>query len=213
MSNYKTVFFTLGVLLIVLGFSMLVPITVQLIYNEFNSTFIISSIITITFGILFFLANIDHNRSLSTQQAFLLTALSWIGVAIFGSIPFIFSDLNLSITDAFFESMSGITTTGATIINNLSDTPKAILSWRAILQWLGGIGIIVMAITLMPIMNIGGMQLLKISSGDSSEKILPKTKQISLRLVLIYFSLTLLCSFFYKFYLAMFTILRSYPNF
>ena len=198
MSNYKTVFFTLGVLLIVLGFSMLVPITVQLIYNEFNSTFIISSIITITFGILFFLANIDHNRTLSTQQAFLLTALSWIGVAIFGSIPFIFSDLNLSITDAFFESMSGITTTGATIINNLSDTPKAILSWRAILQWLGGIGIIVMAITLMPIMNIGGMQLLKISSGDSSEKILPKTKQISLRLVIIYFSLTLLCAFFYK---------------
>ena len=198
MSNYKTVFFTLGVLLIVLGFSMLVPITIQLIYNEFNSTFIISSIITITFGILFFLANIDHNRSLNTQQAFLLTALSWIGVAIFGSIPFIFSDLNLSITDSFFESMSGITTTGATIINNLSDTPKAILSWRAILQWLGGIGIIVMAITLMPIMNIGGMQLLKISSGDSSEKILPKTKQISLRLVLIYFSLTLLCSFFYK---------------
>ena len=198
MSNYKTVFFTLGVLLIVLGFSMLVPIIVQLIYNEFNSTFIISSIITITFGILFFLANIDHNRSLSTQQAFLLTALSWIGVAIFGSIPFIFSDLNLSLTDAFFESMSGITTTGATIINNLSDTPKAILSWRAILQWLGGIGIIVMAITLMPIMNIGGMQLLKISSGDSSEKILPKTKQISLRLVLIYFSLTLLCAFFYK---------------
>ena len=198
MSNYKTVFFTLGVLLIVLGFSMLVPITVQLIYNEFNSTFIISSIITITFGILFFLANIDHNRSLSTQQAFLLTALSWIGVAIFGSIPFIFSDLNLSITDAFFESMSGITTTGATIINNLSDTPKAILSWRAMLQWLGGIGIIVMAITLMPIMNIGGMQLLKISSGDSSEKILPKSKQISLRLVIIYFSLTLLCAFFYK---------------
>jgi len=198
MSNYKTVFFTLGVLLIVLGFSMLVPITVQLIYNEFNSTFIISSIITITFGALFFLANIDHNRSLSTHQAFLLTALSWIGVAMFGSIPFIFSDLNLSLTDAFFESMSGITTTGATIINNLSDTPKAILSWRAILQWLGGIGIIVMAITLMPIMNIGGMQLLKISSGDSSEKILPKSKQISLRLVLIYSSLTLLCAFFYK---------------
>ncbi len=198
MSNYKTVFFTLGVLLIVLGFSMLVPIIIQLIYSEFNSTFIISSIITITFGSLFFLANIDHNKSLSTQQAFLLTALSWIGVAIFGSIPFIFSDLNLSLTDAFFESMSGITTTGATIINNLSDTPKAILGWRAMLQWLGGIGIIVMAITLMPIMNIGGMQLMKISSGDSSEKILPKSKQISLRLVLIYFSLTLLCAFFYK---------------
>ena len=97
MSNYKTVFFTLGILLIILGVAMVVPVVFQLIYNEFNSTFIISSIITITFGILFFLANIDHNRSLSTQQAFLLTALSWIGVAIFGSIPFIFSDLNLSI--------------------------------------------------------------------------------------------------------------------
>ena len=197
MSNYKTVFFTLGVLLIVLGFSMLVPITIQLIYSEFNSTFIISSIITITFGALFFLANINHNRSLSTQQAFLLTALSWIGVAIFGSIPFIFSDLNLSLTDAFFESMSGITTTGATIINNLSDTPKAILSWRAILQWLGGIGIIVMAITLMPIMNVGGMQLFKISGNDSSEKILPKSKEIALRLIYIYSGLTALCALSY----------------
>ena len=160
MSNYKTVFFTLGVLLIVLGFSMLVPIIIQLIYNEFNSTFVISSIITVTFGALFFLANIDHNRNLNTQQAFLLTALSWIGVAIFGSIPFIFSDLNLSITNAFFESMSGITTTGATIINNLSDTPKAILIWRAILQWLGGIGIVVIALFILPFLRVGGMQLL-----------------------------------------------------
>ena len=198
MSNYKTVFFTLGVLLIVLGFSMLVPIIIQLIYSEFNSTFIISSIITITFGALFFLANIDHNRSLSTQQAFLLTALSWVGVAIFGSIPFIFSELNLSLTDAFFESMSGITTTGATIINNLSDAPRAILGWRAMLQWLGGIGIIVMAITLMPIMNVGGMQLFKISNNDSSEKILPKSKEIALRLIYIYSGLTILCAVTYN---------------
>ena len=107
MSNYKTVFFTLGVLLIVLGFSMLVPITIQLIYNEFNSTFVISSIITITFGALFFLANIDHNRSLSTQQAFLLTALSWIGVAIFGSIPFIGEELLTWIRGDYL--ISGIT--------------------------------------------------------------------------------------------------------
>ncbi|WP_075482945.1 TrkH family potassium uptake protein [Candidatus Pelagibacter communis] len=198
MSNYKTVFFTLGVLLIVLGIAMLVPVGVQFFYNELNSTFIISSIITITFGVLFYLSNIDHNRSISTQQAFLLTALSWMGVAIFGSIPFFFSELNLSITDSIFESMSGITTTGATIIENLSATPKGILSWRAMLQWLGGIGIIVMAITLMPIMNIGGMQLLKISSGDAAEKILPKSKQISLRLTLIYLTLTLICAFFYK---------------
>ena len=198
MFNYKTVFFTLGIILIVLGVSMLVPVFVQLYFNDFDSTFIISSLITVTFGVLFFLSNMDHNHNINTQQAFLLTSLSWVGVAIFGSIPFFFSDMQLSFTDSFFESMSGITTTGATIITNLEESPKAILIWRAMLQWLGGIGIIVMAITLMPIMNIGGMQLLKISGG-ASEKILPKTKQISLRLILIYFSLTLMCALFYKF--------------
>ena len=94
--------------------------------------------------------------------------------------------------------MSGITTTGSTIITDLNSSPKAILLWRALLQWLGGIGIIVMAITLMPIMNVGGMQLFKVSSGDASEKILPKTKEITLRLILIYLILTFLCSFFYN---------------
>ena len=198
MSNYKTVFFTLGILLIILGVAMIVPVAFQLIYNEFDHTFIISAIITITFGILFFLSNIDHLKSINTQQAFLLTALSWMSIAIFGSLPFFFSNLNLSITDSFFESMSGITTTGATILNDIQNSPKGILIWRAMLQWLGGIGVILMAITLMPIMNIGGMQLLKISSNDTSEKILPKSKQISLRLITVYFSLTLLCSIFYK---------------
>ncbi|MDC0898892.1 TrkH family potassium uptake protein, partial [Candidatus Pelagibacter sp.] len=119
-------------------------------------------------------------------------------IAIFGSLPFIFSDLNFSFVNAFFESMSGITTTGSTIISNLDEMPKSILLWRAILQWLGGIGIIIMAITLMPIMNVGGMQLFKISNNDSSEKILPKSKEIALRLIYIYTSLTLLCGLTYK---------------
>ena len=94
--------------------------------------------------------------------------------------------------------MSGITTTGSTIISNLEIMPKGILLWRAILQWLGGIGIIVMAITLMPIMNVGGMQLFKISNNDSSEKILPKSKEIALRLIYIYFGLTILCALTYN---------------
>ena len=94
--------------------------------------------------------------------------------------------------------MSGITTTGSTIIPNLEEMPRAILLWRAILQWLGGIGIIVMAITLMPIMNVGGMQLFKISNSDSSEKILPKSKEIELRLIYIYSGLTTLCAISYK---------------
>ena len=177
---------------------MMVPVVFQLIYNEFDSTFITSGIITITFGILFFLSNIDHLKLINTQQAFLLTALSWLSIATFGSLPFFFSGLNLSITDSFFESMSGITTTGATILNNIESSPKGILVWRSMLQWLGGIGVILMAITLMPIMNIGGMQLLKISAYDTSEKILPKSKEISKTLITVYISLTFLCALFYK---------------
>ena len=198
MSNYKTVFFTLGVLQIILGISMIIPIVIQIIYGELDSSFIGAGIITIIFGILFFLANLDHDKKLNLQQAFLLTSLSWLSIAIFGSLPFVFSSLQLSITDSLFESMSGITTTGSTIIINLNDSPKGILLWRALLQWLGGIGIIVMAITLMPIMNVGGMQLFKISSNDASEKILPKSKEIALSLILIYSSLTFICSIFYK---------------
>ena len=198
MSNYKTVFFTLGVLQIILGISMIIPIVIQIIYGELDSSFIGAGIITIIFGILFFLANLDHDKKLNLQQAFLLTSLSWLCIAIFGSLPFFFSNLQLSITDSLFESMSGITTTGSTIIINLNDSPKGILLWRALLQWLGGIGIIVMAITLMPIMNVGGMQLFKISSNDASEKILPKSKEIALSLILIYSCLTFICSIFYK---------------
>ena len=198
MTNYKTVFFTLGILQIILGIFMLIPIIVQFFFNELDSSFLGASIVTIIFGILFSLSNLDHDKKLNLQQAFLLTALSWLNIAIFGSLPFVFSNVNFSFTNAFFESMSGITTTGSTIISNLEIMPKGILLWRAILQWLGGIGIIVMAITLMPIMNVGGMQLFKISSNDTSEKILPKSKEIALRLIYIYSILTFLCAVSYK---------------
>ena len=198
MSNYKTVFFTLGILQIILGIFMLIPVIVQFLYSEVDSSFLGGSIITIIFGVLFFLSNLDHDKKLNLQQAFLLTALSWLSIAVFGSLPFVFSRVEFSFTNAFFESMSGITTTGSTIISNLEEMPKAILLWRAILQWLGGIGIIVMAITLMPIMNVGGMQLFQISNTDSSEKILPKSKEIALRLIYIYSTLTIICALTYK---------------
>ena len=177
---------------------MLLPIIIQFFYSEIDSSFFGAALVTTIFGILFFLSNLDHDKKLNLQQAFLLTSLSWLSIAIFGSLPFIFSNIEFSITNAFFESMSGITTTGSTIIPNLENMPKGILFWRAILQWLGGIGIIVMAITLMPIMNVGGMQLFKISNNDSSEKILPKSKEIAIRLIYIYFGLTALCAISYK---------------
>ena len=198
MSNYKTVFFIIGVLQIILGIFMAIPIIIQLVFSELDSSFIASSVITLVFGVLFILSNLDYNKKIDLQQAFLLTTLSWLTIAIFGALPFYFSNLNLSFTDSFFESMSGLTTTGSTVITNLEIVPKSILLWRALLQWLGGIGIIVMAITLMPIMNIGGMLLFKVLNTDSSDDILPSSKEISLKLVFIYFTLTLICAAAYK---------------
>ena len=198
MPNYKTVFFTLGMLQIILGIFMIIPIIIQNVYGEFDSSFVIASITTLVFGVLFVISNLDYDKKINLHQAFLLTSLSWITIAIFGALPLFFSKLNLSFTDAFFESMSGITTTGSTIITNLENAPKSILLWRALLQWLGGIGIIIMAITLMPIMNVGGMLLFKVLNTDSTNEILPSSKEISIKLIFIYTILTLLCAFSYK---------------
>jgi trk system potassium uptake protein TrkH len=193
MNNYKTVFFAIGVLLIILGAFMLIPIFVQLLYNETNSTFLSSASITVFIGILLILSNLEENKKLNLQQAFLLTTLSWLSIAVFGSLPFILSDLNLSFVDSLFESMSGITTTGSTIITNLDNAPKGILIWRASLQWLGGIGIIVMAITVLPFLKIGGMQLFRIEGSDTTEKILPETREVTLIISIIYLTLTFAC--------------------
>ena len=179
---------------------MLVPFIFQFIYEEKNSAFLSSASLTMFMGALLVLTNLEEDRKLNLQQAFLLTTLSWLSIAIFGSLPFLLSNLNLSIVDSFFESMSGITTTGSTIIVNLESTPKSILIWRAILQWLGGIGVIVMAITILPLLNVGGMQLFKKDQvSDASEKILPKTREVTLVISIIYLVLTLTCGAAYWF--------------
>jgi len=197
MNNNKTVFFAIGVLLITLGAFMLIPFFVQFIYDERNDTFLSSASITIFIGILLVLTNLEENKKLNLQQAFLLTTLSWLSIAVFGSIPFLLSNLNLSIVDAFFESMSGITTTGSTIITNLENSPKGILIWRAILQWLGGIGVIVMAITVLPLLNVGGMQLFRMESSDTTEKILPRAREVTIIISIIYLTLTFACGIAY----------------
>ena len=161
MASNKTVFFLIGVLLIVLGLSMLAPYSMQVIFNENSHSFISSSFVTIFIGILCVLANLEKDFKLNLRQTFLFSTLAWVMVAIFGSLPFLLSSQPFSFSDAFFESMSGITTTGATIISDLDNSPKSILLWRAIMQWLGGIGIVVMAITILPLLKVGGMQLFK----------------------------------------------------
>jgi trk system potassium uptake protein len=197
MITNKTVFFLIGILLVVLGFAMLAPYAMQVIYNENSHSFISSSFVTIFIGILFILANLEKDFKLSLRQTFLFSTLAWLMVAIFGSLPFILSPKEFTFSESFFESMSGITTTGATIITDLDNSPKSILLWRAIMQWLGGIGIVVMAITILPLLKVGGMQLFKMEGPDSTEKILPRTIEVATIIIMTYLALTLACGFFY----------------
>ena len=197
MTTNKTVFFLIGILLIVLGTSMLAPYSLQIIFDEGSHSFISASFITIFIGILFILANLEKEFKLNLKQTFLFSSLAWIMVAAFGSLPFLLSTQDFTFSEAFFESMSGITTTGATIISDLDSSPKSILLWRAIMQWLGGIGIVVMAITILPLLKVGGMQLFKMEGPDSTEKILPRTVEVAAIIISTYIILTLLCGFFY----------------
>ena len=197
MATNKTVFFLIGILLIVLGGSMLAPYALQVILKEGGHSFISASFVTIFIGVLFVLANLEKEFKLNLRQTFLFSSLAWFMVAIFGSLPFLLSSQDFSISEAFFESMSGITTTGATIISDLDSSPKSILLWRAIMQWLGGIGIVVMAITILPLLKVGGMQLFKMEGPDSTEKILPRTIEVAAIIISTYIILTFLCGFFY----------------
>ncbi|MDC0418634.1 TrkH family potassium uptake protein [Pelagibacteraceae bacterium] len=198
MASNKTVFFIIGTLLIILGFFMLVPYWIQILYKEDSHSFLSSSFITILIGVLFVLANLQEEYQLNLKQTFFFSTFAWIAIAAFGALPFVLSDVNFSLSDAFFESMSGITTTGSTVVTNLDASPKSILLWRAIMQWLGGVGIIVMAITVLPLLKVGGMQLFKIESSDKPEKILPRTSQVAFIIVSTYLILTFSCAFFYK---------------
>ncbi len=196
MGSNKTVFFIIGILLVILGIFMIIPYLIQLIYSENDNSFLSSSIITIFIGILTILVNLKKDNQLNLQQAFLFSVLAWFSIAIFGSLPFMLSSLKLSLSDAFFESMSGITTTGSTVIFDLDKSPKSILIWRSIMQWLGGIGIIVMATTVLPLLKVGGMQLFKTDS-SGTEKILPKTIEVATTIITIYLVLTFLCALIY----------------
>ena len=197
MATNKTVFFLIGMLLIVLGVSMLAPYSMQIIFKEDSHSFIASSFVTIFIGILFVLANLEKEFKLNLRQTFLFSTLAWVMVAVFGSLPFVLSTMGLTFSESFFESMSGITTTGATVITDLDNSPKSILLWRAIMQWLGGIGIVVMAITILPLLKVGGMQLFKMEGPDTTEKILPRTIEVAAIIISTYIVLTFLCGLFY----------------
>lgn len=196
MLDFRPILFVVGLLLTTLAVAMSVPaIADALVGNADWLIFAISSGFTLFVGVSLILAGRAAEMRLSIRQAFLLTTLSWLAVAIFAALPLAFSDLGLSYTDAFFESMSGLTTTGSTVIVGLDDAPPGILLWRALLQWLGGVGIIVMAVAVLPVLQVGGMQLFQTESSDTSEKVLPRVAQVITGIAVVYIGLTGICAF------------------
>ncbi|CAA7618110.1 Trk system potassium uptake protein [Magnetospirillum sp. LM-5] len=196
MIDVRPVIYVNGILLLVLAGAMGLPALVDWVGGDDDwRVFAISAAVTLLVGAAMMLATYSSERpKFTTRQAFLLTATAWFGMALFGALPFTFSGLKMSYTDGFFEVVSGLTTTGATVIVGLDQAPKGILLWRALVNWLGGVGIIVMAVAVLPFLGIGGMQLFKMESSDKSDKVRARTSQVAGGIVQVYAVLTLLCT-------------------
>jgi trk system potassium uptake protein TrkH len=194
--DFRPVLFVLGNLLAILALAMCVPALVDLANGHRDAEiFFISAFVTGFVGVSLLLSNRPEGRvRLSVRHAFLVTAMSWIVIVAFAALPFSYGSRGLSYTDAYFEAMSGLTTTGATIMVGLDDMPMGTLLWRALLQGLGGAGIILMAVAILPFLRIGGMQLFRTESSDRSEKILPRISQIATAILSIYGSLLFTCT-------------------
>jgi len=199
MIDLKPVLLAVGILLSTLGAAMLLPALFDAAAgNPDWSVFAASAGVTLFVGGGLTVSNWGRSRDLTIKQAFLLTTVSWVALTAFAAIPFAWSSLELSYTDSFFEAMSGITTTGSTIITDLREAPPGILLWRGVLQWLGGLGIIVMALSVLPMLKVGGMQLFRVEGFDTAGKILPRATQIAGELAVLYIVLTAVCASAYN---------------
>ena len=195
MIDTRPILMVLGILLATLGIAMLIPAAADAAVGHVDwLVFCVAAGVCTFIGGALALAARGHARAITNRQAFILTVAAWIVIPAFAALPFSFSELNLSYTDGFFEAMSGLTTTGSTVITGLDHAPPGILLWRALLQWLGGIGIIVMAIAILPLLRIGGMQLFRLESSDTSEKVLPRAAQIAAASAGIYLALSTFCA-------------------
>lgn len=198
MQDFRSVIFIIGLFLGALSIGMLLPALIDYLSGDNGWQIFLASASASGFvaGAMVLTCR-GKIESLTMQQAFALTSWSWIVLTMFAALPFAFSPLGLNYTDAFFEAMSGLTTTGATVMVGLDEMSKGILLWRAMLQWFGGIGIIVMAIAVLPMLNVGGMQLFRIESSDTSEKILPRATEIAGSIARLYLGISLACALAY----------------
>ena len=198
MFTFRPVFLVTGALVAALGVAMLIPMGASLaaadpVHRADWSGFAIGAVISILTGGAAVAASWGPIQSVSIRQGFMLTAMSWLALAVFAAIPLALGGLRLSFTDAFFEAMSGITTTGSTVIVGLDDAPPGALLWRSMLQWFGGVGIIIMAFAVLPALRVGGMQIFKSEAWDTSEKFIANAAQYSFALSMIYVFFTALC--------------------
>ncbi len=195
MINLRPVIYALGPLVFLLGISMVLPAMADLWVGSPDwGQFLFFGGLVAAIGLQMFLANRDTSDSLNLRQAFLLTSLAWIILPAAAALPLWASELGISYTDAYFEAMSGLTTTGSTILTGLDDAPPGILLWRGLLQWLGGIGIIVMAVAVLPMLRIGGMQLFRTESFNTADNIIPRARQLSFAITGAYIGFTALCA-------------------
>ena len=188
------VFHILGILLSVLAAAMVIPAAVDYVYGYPDWTgFLVAGAITLFFGFgLLLSTRVKSEQKFGLRQAFLLTNGAWIMIGIFGALPFMLATPGMGLTNAIFESVSGITTTGSTVIPVIEMMSPGVLVWRALLQWLGGIGIIVMAMAVLPMLSIGGMQLFKTESYETPDKVVPRAAELAGGIFFVYSSLTLL---------------------
>jgi trk system potassium uptake protein TrkH len=198
----RPVLYIVAQMLIALSVAMLVPALVDFITRDQNwRSFLLSSGVTLACGAgLSYATRCRLSGGLTLRQSFVLTPLAYTTLVLFAALPLYISDyaqLKDNFTNAFFEAMSGLTTTGATVIVGLDKAPPGLLLWRALLQWLGGIGIIGVAIAILPALGVGGMQLFRTESSDRSEKVMPRVREIATAITLIYVGLTVLCGVLY----------------
>jgi trk system potassium uptake protein TrkH len=196
--NLKAISNLFGILLMLFSLSFVIPISISFLYNDSSlNIFLITFLLVLAIGFVFWIFSKDHKQELNSNDGFIIIALFWLVLAMAGSLPFYLS--GMSVMDSFFESMSGITTTGATVITNIGELDESLLMYRQLLQWMGGMGLIVLAIAVMPILGIGGGQIYKtdIPGAMSDQKLTPRITETAKALWTIYFGLTVLCALMY----------------
>lgn len=199
MFNYRPILFVIGQVLSRLALFMWIPTIVALITSSGGfSDFALSAFVTHLTAFICITLGRRKTFTMSARDMFLITTFVWIFSSAFAALPFVFIN-HISFTDAYFETMSGITTTGSTVLSGLDNMAPSILLWRSLLQWLGGVGFIVIAVAILPMLNVGGMRLFQTESSDWSDKSFPRAKHVAINIMLIYVSLTLLCTLGYIF--------------